>query len=117
MDNQQLGDGMETGTGPGRTRLEAAGSLDQTGTSRSGGMLGMVTAAVVRESEDSETHPCLPLGRRTPTTGENRDAIATVVGTAGADVVITQSPFHRLLRWQLIRFCVPSPTSREPPMP
>ena len=115
-DRTRTGPGMETGTGPGRTRLEAAGSLDQTGTSRSGGMLGMVTAAVVRESEDSETHPCLPLGRRTPTTGENRDAIATVVGTAGADVVITQSPLHRLLRWQLIRFCVPSPTSREPPM-
>ena len=115
-DQDRTGPGMETGTGPGRTRLEAAGSLDQTGTSRSGGMLGMVTAAVVRESEDSETRPCLPLGRRTPTTGENRDAIATVVGTAGADVVITQSPLHRLLRWQRIRFCVPSPTSREPPM-
>ena len=65
-------------------------------------MLGMLTAAVVRESEDIETRPCLPLCRRTPTTGENGEAIATVVGTAGADIVTAQSPLHRLLRWQRV---------------
>ena len=49
-DQTRTGPGMETGPGPCRTRLEAAGSLDQTGTSWSGGMLGMVTAAVVHKS-------------------------------------------------------------------
>ena len=119
QDWTRTGPGMETGTGPGpgRTRLQAAGSRDQTGTSWSGGMLGRLPGAVVRESEDSETRPCLPLCRRTPTTGKNRDAIATVVGTAGANVVTAQSPLHRLLRWKRSKFCVPSPTSREPPMP
>ena len=53
-DRTRTGPGMETGPGPGRTRLEAAGSPDQTGTSRSGGMLVRVTAAVVRASEDSD---------------------------------------------------------------